>query len=48
MAHGTRINGTAYGVTGGKCLVGGTEYGIKKGRTLVDGTGYNVKFTSQI
>lgn len=44
MAHGTRINGTAYGVTGGKCLVGGTEYSIKKGRTLIGGTGYDVAF----
>lgn len=44
MAHGTRINGTAYGVTGGKCLVGGTAYSIKKGRALVGGTGYDVAF----
>lgn len=46
MAHGTRINGTVYGVTGGKCLVGGTEYGIKKGRTLIGGTGYDVVFAT--
>lgn len=44
MAHGTRINGTAYGITGGKCLVGGTAYDIKKGRTLVGGTGYGIEF----
>lgn len=44
MAHGTRINGTSYGVTGGKCLVGGTSYDIKKGRTLVGGTGYGIEF----
>lgn len=44
MAHGTLINGTAYGITGGKCLVGGTAYDIKKGRTLVGGTGYDVEF----
>lgn len=44
MAHGTRINGTSYGVTGGKCLVGGTAYDIKKGRTLVGGTGYDIAF----
>ena len=44
MPHGTRINGTAYGITGGKCLVNGTVYGIKKGRTLVGGTGYDVNF----
>ena len=44
MAHGTRINGAAYGTTGGKCLVDGTAYGIKKGRTLVNGTGYDIFF----
>lgn len=44
MAHGTRVNNTAYGITGGKCLVGGTEYSIKKGRTLVGGTGYDIAF----
>lgn len=44
MAHGTKINGTSYGVTGGKCLVGGTAYDIKKGRTLVGGTGYGIEF----
>ena len=44
MAHGTKINGTAYGITGGKCLVGGTAYGIKKGRTLIGGTGYDITF----
>lgn len=44
MAHGTRINGTAYGVTGGKCFVAGTEYSIKKGCALVDGTGYGIEF----
>lgn len=44
MAHGTLINGTAYGITGGKCLVGGTAYDIKKGRTLVGGTGYGIEF----
>lgn len=44
MAHGTKINGTAYGITGGKCLVGGTAYAIKKGRTLIGGTGYDISF----
>lgn len=44
MPHGTRINGTSYGITGGTCLVNGTVYGIKKGRTLVGGTGYDVNF----
>ena len=44
MAHGTRINGVAYGIAGGKCMVGGTQYAIKKGRALVGGTGYDVSF----
>lgn len=44
MAHGTRINGTSYGITGGKCRVGGTAYSISKGRTLVGGTGYDISF----
>lgn len=48
MAHGTRVNNTAYGVTGGKCLVGGTEYNILGGRTLIDGTGYSIKFTPSL
>ena len=45
MPHGTRINGTSYGITGGKCLVGGTVYDIKKGRTLINGTGYDINFS---
>ena len=45
MAHGTRINGTSYGITGGKCLVNGTAYSIKKGRTLISGTGYEILFS---
>lgn len=48
MAHGTRINGTSYGVTGGKCLVGGTGYKIKKGRTLIGGTGYDISFGPEL
>ena len=44
MAHGTRINGTAYGIDGGKCLVNGTSYSIQGGRTLVNGTGYDIAF----
>ena len=47
MPHGTRINGTSYGITGGKCLVNGTVYSIKKGRTLVGGTGYDITFSSK-
>ena len=46
MAHKTRVNGTNYGISGGKCLVNGTSYDIKKGRTLVDGTGYDIVFSS--
>lgn len=38
MAHGTRINGTSYGITGGKCLVNGTAYSIKKGRVFINGS----------
>lgn len=46
MAHGTLINGTAYSITGGKCLVGGTGYSIKKGKSLINGTGYDINFIS--
>lgn len=48
MAHGTRINGTSYGITGGKCLVSGTEYSIKKGRTMISGTGYDIDLDTKI
>lgn len=44
MAHKTRVNGTNYGISGGKCLVNGTSYDIKKGRTLINGTGYDITF----
>ena len=44
MAHKTRVNGTNYGISGGKCLVNGTSYNIKKGRTLINGTGYDITF----
>lgn len=47
MAHGTKVNGSSYGITGGKCLVGGAEYSIKKGRTLVNGTGYDIGFLKE-
>ena len=47
MAHGTKVNGSAYGITGGKCLVDGTEYAIKKGRTLIGGTGYDINFAKK-
>lgn len=48
MAHGTKISGVAYGISGGKCLVGGTEYAIKKGRTLIGGTGYDISFGPEL
>ena len=44
MAHGTKVNGSSYGITGGQCIVAGTKYAIKKGRTLIGGTGYDVSF----
>lgn len=47
MAHGTRINGTSYGVTGGRCMVNGTAYSIKKGRTMVNGTVKEILFTGK-
>lgn len=44
MAHKTLINGTGYGIKGGRTLIGGTGYKIKKGRTLIGGTGYDISF----
>lgn len=44
MAHKTRVSGTNYSISGGKCRVSGTNYSIKKGRTRVSGTGYNINF----
>ena len=44
MAHGVKINGTNYGISGGKVMVNGTNYEISKGRTLVGGTGYDIAF----
>ena len=44
MAHKALINGTAYGISGGKTLVGGTAYKINKGKTLVSGTAYSISF----
>lgn len=46
--HKTLINGTVYGVKGGKCLVNGTVYSIKKGRTLIGGTGYDINFEPDV
>lgn len=45
MAHSALIDGTAYGIKGGKCLVDGTEYSIKRGIGLVEGTQVEYKFT---
>ena len=44
MGHKTLINGTAYGIKGGRALIGGTGYGIKSGKTLIGGTGYSISF----
>lgn len=44
MAHITKVNGTAYEISGGKTLINGTAYGIAGGRTLVGGTGYDISF----
>ena len=46
MAQKTMIDGTAYGISGGKSMVDGTVYSIAKGRTMVDGTGYDIPFGS--
>ena len=44
MAHKTKINGTAYGIAGGKTKVGGTAYEISGGRTRINGTAYDIPF----
>lgn len=44
MAHKTRVSGTNYSISGGKCRVSGTNYSISKGRTKVGGTGYDISF----
>ena len=44
MAHKTMVDGTAYGISGGKTLIDGTAFSIKGGKTLVDGTAYEVGF----
>lgn len=48
MAHKVLVNGTAYGVKGGKTLVNGTGYAVKGGRTLWVGTGYDIAFSSPL
>lgn len=44
MGHGTKIGGTAYGVTGGRCLVGGSAYGVQGGTVLAGGTAHAIAF----
>ena len=44
MAHRTRIQGTAYEITGGKTRVNGTAYEIAGGRTKVNGAAYDIPF----
>lgn len=44
MAHKTKINSTAYDITGGKTLVSGTSYSIKNGKVLIGGTAYDISF----
>lgn len=44
MAHKTKINSTAYDITGGKALVSGTSYSIKNGKVLIGGTAYDISF----
>lgn len=48
MAHKTKINGTAYEVTGGTTQINGTKYQIGGGRTVVKGTGYDVPFGVEV
>ena len=48
MAHGTKIDGTSYGIKGGKCKVNGTAYSIKNGKTKVGGTAYDINFAKLI
>lgn len=44
MAHKTKINGTAYEVTGGRTKINGTAYEIVGGKTKVNGTAYDISF----
>lgn len=44
MAHKTLINGTAYGIDGGKTLVNGTSYKVTNGKVLINGTAYDISF----
>ena len=42
MAHWTKVNGTAYEITGGQCKVNGTAYAITGGKTKVSGAVYDI------
>ena len=42
MAHWTKVNGTAYAITGGQCKVNGTAYAITGGKTKVSGAVYDI------
>ena len=45
MAIGkTRIDGTAYEITGGKTRIDGTAYKLTGGKTRIDGTVYGISF----
>lgn len=46
MAHRTMMGGTAYEITGGRCLVNGTAYEITGGRTKVSGADYDISLES--
>ena len=46
MAHRTRVAGTAYEITGGRCRVAGTAYEITGGRCLAGGTAYDLSLES--
>ena len=48
MAHITKVNGTAYEISGGKTKINGTGYGIAGGKTRVNGTGYDISFAPPI
>ena len=44
MAHGGMINGTSYGITGGKAMLNGTVYGVDSGQAMSGGTVYPISF----
>ena len=46
MAHRTRVAGTTYEITGGRCRVAGTAYAITGGRCLAGGTAYDLSLES--